>query len=65
MMTTVKQQIEAVKTYEDFKKLYEMYAKDLMKQKPETVGVSMIAAQLADLSEAFPEFEAQYDAENN
>jgi hypothetical protein len=64
MMTTIKQQIEAVKTYEDFAKLYDRYARELMGQKPETVGVSICAAQLADLSDAFPEFEARYDNEH-
>lgn len=64
MMTTIKQQIEAVKTYEDFKALYEKFAKELMKQKPETVGITICAEQLADLTDAFPEFEARYDEEH-
>ncbi len=50
-------------TYATFKAEYESLFKTMMGYKPNEVGSSIYAEKMADLADAYPEFEAMIDAE--
>ena len=52
-------------TYETFKTQYDVLLAKFMHYTPQQAGSAHYAEKLADLCEAYPEFEKQYDDENN
>jgi hypothetical protein len=52
-------------TYETFKTQYETLLAKFLSYEAKTIGCNEYASKLADLCEAYPEFEKQYDDENN
>lgn len=50
-------------TYEEFKAAYLAAFNSMNKYTPNQVGSDLFAEKLADLADAYPEFEAQMEAE--
>ena len=50
-------------TYEEFKTAYTNAFNNMAKYKVDEVGSSYFAEKMADLSDAYPEFEARLEAE--
>lgn len=51
-------------TYEEFKAAYESLVTLFLKYTPNEVGHLHYAGKLADLTDAYPEFEARLDSES-
>jgi hypothetical protein len=54
---------ESSMTYEEFKTAYTNAFNSMAKYKVDEVGSSYFAEKMADLSDAYPEFEARLEAE--